>query len=58
MKAKPKDIYLSILIQPVVMSHILKTTVLTLKSLLAFLAKSFFLVSKKLEKPKVTLMSR
>ena len=58
MKAKPKDIYLSILIQPVVMSHILKTTVLTLKSLLAFLTKSFFLVSKKLEKPKVTPMSR
>ena len=58
MRAKLKDIYLSILFQPVLMSHFLKTTGLTLKSLPAFLTRLFFLISKTFEKPKVTQMSR
>ena len=58
MRAKLKDIYLSILFQPVLMSRFLKTTGLTLKSLPAFLTRSFFLISKTFEKPKVTQMSR
>ena len=46
MKAKLKDVYLSILFQTVLMSHFLKTAGLTLKSLPAFLTRSFFLISK------------
>ena len=40
------------LFQPVLMPHFLKTTGLTLKSLSAFLTRSFFLISKMFEKAK------
>ena len=57
-RAKLKDVYLSILFQPVLMPLFLKTTGLTLKSLSAFLTRLFFLISKMFEEPKVTQMSR
>ena len=57
MWVKLKDICLSIFFQPVLTPHFLKTTGVTLKSLSAFITRSFFLISEMFEKPKVTQMS-